>query len=259
MKILIMWLGSVVASFFMEISNELRMYKDAADAGYKVNNSKLLEMLGKGRESKPSLSTLFLLTPVINIMFVMKNTLDYNNRRDDLLTQLHVMGALDEMSDYEKSEYAKRPTGLNALLVPFKTMIKLRNANFIEIKDENGISSKIFFEFDKKSGDINVLDVSGPASRLSYDEQKESVLNTYLDAVESAFEFIKNLDDKDIKYTYDSESAEDVFTHNDEESLNTKDEEDKNDKQDLTCETKDDSCEIHKQKGPVLKKIRKIK
>lgn len=259
MKILIMWLGSVVASFFMEIGNELRMYKDAADAGYKVNNSKLLEMLGKGRESKPSLSTLFLLTPVINIMFVMKNTLDYNNRRDDLLTQLHVMGALDEMSDYEKSEYAKRPTGLNALLVPFKTMIKLRNANFIEIKDENGISSKIFFEFDKKSGDINVLDVSGPASRLSYDEQKESVLNTYLDAVESAFKFIKNLDDKDIKYTYDSESAEDVFTHNDEESLNTKDEEDKNDKQDLTCETKDDSCEIHKQNGPVLKKIRKIK
>ena len=259
MKILIMWLGSVVASFFMEIGNELRMYKDAADAGYKVNNSKLLEMLGKGRESKPSLSTLFLLTPVINIMFVMKNTLDYNDRRDDLLTQLHVMGALDEMSDYEKSEYAKRPTGLNALLVPFKTMIKLRNANFIEIKDENDISSKIFFEFDKKSGDINVLEVSGPASKLSYDEQKESVLNAYLDAVESAFEFIKSLDDKDIKYTYDSESAEDVFTHNDEESLNTKDEEDKNDKQDLTCETKDDSCEIHKQKGPVLKKIRKIK
>ena len=259
MKILIMWLGSVVASFFMEIGNELRMYKDAADAGYKVNNSKLLERLGKGRESKPSLSTLFLLTPVINIMFVMKNTLDYNDIRDDLLTQLHVMGALDEMSDYEKSEYAKRPTGLNALLVPFKTMIKLRNANFIEIKDENDISSKIFFEFDKKSGDINVLEVSGPASKLSYDEQKESVLNAYLDAVESAFEFIKNLDDKDIKYTYDSESAEDVFTHNDEESLNTKDEEDKNDKQDLTCETKDDSCEIHKQKGPVLKKIRKIK
>ena len=259
MKILVMWLGTVVASFFMEIGNELRMYKDAADAGYKVNNSKLLEMLGKVRESKPSLSTLFLLTPVINIMFVMKNTLDYNDRRDDLLTQLHVMGALDEMSDYEKSEYAKRPTGLNALLVPFKTTMKLRNANFIEIKDENGISSKIFFEFDKKSGDINVLDVSGPASRLSYDEQKESVLNTYFDAVESAFEFIKSLDDKEIKYTYDSESVEDVFTHNDEESLNTKDEEDKNDKQDLTCETKDDSCEIHKQKGPVLKKIRKIK
>lgn len=259
MKILIMWLGSVVASFFMEIGNELRMYKDAADAGYKVNNSKLLERLGNGRESKPSLSTLFLLTPVINIMFVMKNTLDYNDRRDDLLTQLHVMGALDEMSDYEKSEYAKRPTGLNALLVPFKTMIKLRNANFIEIKDENDISSKIFFEFDKKSGDINVLEVSGPASKLSYDEQKESVLNAYLDAVESAFEFIKNLDDKDIKYTYDSESAEDVFKNYDEESLNTKDEEDKNDKQDLTCETKDDSCEIHKQKGPVLKKIRKIK
>ncbi len=259
MKILIMWLGSVVASFFMEIGNELRMYKDAADAGYKVNNSKLLERLGKGRESKPSLSTLFLLTPVINIMFVMKNTLDYNDRRDDLLTQLHVMGALDEMSDYEKSEYAKRPTGLNALLIPFKTMIKLRNANFIEIKDENDISSKIFFEFDKKSGDINVLEVSGPASRLSYDEQKERVLNAYLDAVESAFEFIKSLDDKEIKYTYDSELAEDVFMHNDEESLNAKDEEEKNDEQNLTCETKNDSCESLEPKGPVLKKVRKNK
>lgn len=259
MKILIMWLGSVVASFFMEIGNELRMYKDAADAGYKVNNSKLLERLGKGRESKPSLLTLFLLMPVINIMFVMKNTLDYNDRRDDLLTQLHVMGALEEMSDYEKCEYEKRPTGLNALLVPFKTMMKLRNADFIEIKDENGINSKIFFEFDRKNGDINVLEVSGPASRLSYDEQKERVLNAYLDAVESAFEFIKSLDDKEIKYTYDSELAEDVFMHNDEESLNAKDEEEKNDEQNLTCETKNDSCESLEPKGPVLKKVRKNK
>ena len=259
MKILVMWLGSVVASFFMEIGNELRMYKDAADAGYKISNSKLLERFGKERESKPSLSTLLLLTPVINIMFVMKNTLDYNNRRDDLLTQLHVIGVLEEMSDYEKSEYAKRPTGLNALLVPFKTTMKLRNANFIEIKDENGISSKIFFEFDKKSGDINILDVSGPASRLSYDEQKENVLNAYSDAVESAFEFIKSLDDKEIKYTYDSESAEDVFTHDDEESLNIENEEEKNDEQNLMCETKNDSCEISEPKGPVLKKVRKNK
>lgn len=106
-------------------------------------------------------------------------------------------------------------------------MMKLRNADFIEIKDENGINSKIFFEFDRKNGDINVLEVSGPASRLSYDEQKERVLNAYLDAVESAFEFIKSLDDKEIKYTYDSELAEDVFMHNDEESLNAKDEEEK--------------------------------
>lgn len=44
MEFLALWLGTCVASFGMEITNELRMFKDAADAGYKIDVKRLSEL-----------------------------------------------------------------------------------------------------------------------------------------------------------------------------------------------------------------------
>ena len=41
MNFLIMWAVSVIASYGMEVAFELKMYKDAADNGYKINNKKI--------------------------------------------------------------------------------------------------------------------------------------------------------------------------------------------------------------------------
>ena len=41
MKYFIMWLLTVVVSYFMEIMSGLRIFKDAADAGYKVDLQRL--------------------------------------------------------------------------------------------------------------------------------------------------------------------------------------------------------------------------
>ena len=44
MKYLVMWLITVMASFGMELSNELRYLKDVADNGYKIDINKLKEL-----------------------------------------------------------------------------------------------------------------------------------------------------------------------------------------------------------------------
>ena len=38
MEFLVFWLGTSIVSFGMEIANELRMFKDVADVGYKVGS-----------------------------------------------------------------------------------------------------------------------------------------------------------------------------------------------------------------------------
>ena len=62
-----------------------------------------------------------------------------------ILTQLNMLGALEEMSVFEKNEYFKRPTSINAVLVPIKYKIKLENAKLMKIKYEN-VDCVVYYE-----------------------------------------------------------------------------------------------------------------
>ncbi len=44
MEFLVLWLGTSIASFCIEVANELRMLKDVADEGYKVDSNRLSEL-----------------------------------------------------------------------------------------------------------------------------------------------------------------------------------------------------------------------
>ena len=44
MELLVLWLGTSITSFCMEMANELRMFKDVADAGYKIDIRRLSDL-----------------------------------------------------------------------------------------------------------------------------------------------------------------------------------------------------------------------
>ena len=44
MEIIILWIGTIIASFGMEMANELRMFKDAADSGYRIDINRMSEL-----------------------------------------------------------------------------------------------------------------------------------------------------------------------------------------------------------------------
>lgn len=177
MELLVFWLGSSVASFGMLTSVVFRIIKDIADAGYKFNiknASKLGEQVNSLNES--NFSMLSMLIPILNFAQVFKISIQYNNVRNMLIDQLNIANVLEEMTDLEKEEYQKNPTGLNALLVAFKMEQRLEMGTTIEIKD--GIkNSKIVYEKGKSPDDITILKIDGPLSRLSVEEQKEKVIN----------------------------------------------------------------------------------
>ena len=187
MEFLALWLGTSVASFVMEIANELRMFKDAADAGYKVNVERLSELGKQLNPNATKVTFLSILIPIFNVMQVFQRIIQYNNIRPTILDQLSVIDALEEMSEIEKTEYLKNPTGLNALNVLLKSEIRLSKAASIKINDGNGYS-EIYYEIGESLDDITILKVSSSASRLTVEEQKKKIVEDSITIAQAGME-----------------------------------------------------------------------
>ena len=182
MELLVLWLGTSIASFCMEMANELRMFKDVADAGYKIDIRRLSDLSKQLNPNATKATLLSMLIPIFNIMQVFQRTVQYNNARPMILDQLNVMDALEEMSEIEKQEYQKKPTGLNALLIPLKAEIRISKAASIKIETDTE-KSEIFYEMDDSLENITILKVNGDASRLTVDEQKKKVIEAWKNIV----------------------------------------------------------------------------
>lgn len=208
MKIVVLWISTVAASFCIELTNELRMFKDVADAGYKINIDRLSDLSKKLNPDASKITLLSMLIPIFNIIQVFERITKYNNIRPMLLDQLSIIDALEEMSEIEKQEYLKKPTGLNAILVPFKLEVRIAKADSVKIENDNE-KSEIFYEIGDSLDDITILKVAGDAYRLTEAEQKKKVIEAIksslseeteeYDDVENATNTIKDNDYLELK------------------------------------------------------------
>lgn len=187
MELLVLWIGTSIKSFCMEIANELRMFKDAADAGYKIDVRRLSDLSKQLNPNASKATILSMLIPIFNIMQVFQRTIQYNNVRPMVLDQLNVMDTLEEMSEMEKREYQKKPTGLNAFLIPLETEIRLSKAASIKIETDTE-KSEIFYEIDDSLGKITILKVNGDASRLTEEEQVKKFIEAWKNIISAGME-----------------------------------------------------------------------
>lgn len=186
-SILGLYIGSVIASTVIEISNELRFFKDIADAGYKINIDKLTE-LSKSLNNDKTLA--FLLIPIINIFQVFQNVMTYNNQKEDILNSSHIVGLIEEMTPIEKKMYQDNPTSINALLVPLKYYNRCLSANKIKIMT-NDYPSEITYDIDKDKN-ITILKVEGYLSN----KDEEFILNIVKNSIQAQKEIIKKMLDR---------------------------------------------------------------
>lgn len=187
MEILVLWAGTSIASFCLELANELRMFKDAFDVGYKVDVQRLSELEIQMNSYEIKTTFLSMLIPIFNVIQVFQKTLEYNNVRPMILNQLSEIAVLEEMTEEEKKEYLKNPTALNALKVALKSKKRLEKAELIKFNDgdEDG---EIYYKYEKSLENITILKVSGAASKLTVEEQKKKVIETWKDFIQLAGE-----------------------------------------------------------------------
>ena len=187
MEILVIWLVTVIASFGMEISHELRVFKDIANAGYKYNLKRVNELSEYFNSDTLKKTLISLLVIGYNIFYVFDKANKYNNARPMLLSQLDVAGVLEEMTDEEKKQYLKDPTGLNAIKIQIKSERKIKDIHTLEIKKKNE-KGKIIYRFNDTYDDVTVLKATGTLSRLTLEEQKKRVMDSWREFVNSGVE-----------------------------------------------------------------------
>lgn len=172
MELLIMWLGTVVASFGMEIANEMRMFKDVADNGYKIDIKRLAEFSKQMNPNGTKTTLLSLLIPILNIAGVLQRTMQYNNARPMILTQLDVMDTLVDMTKEEQEQYQAKPTGLNALVLTIKKE-EVDKGTQVSFPD-GAETSSIWFKT-KDDGTRIIIKAEGPVATLSIAEQNKKL------------------------------------------------------------------------------------
>lgn len=165
--------GTIILSIVLDVKNEMRLYKDMADLGYKLNSKKYTEVQKKMVPDAAKVNILSLFIPIYNIFTVYKRTLQYNDIRSVAYDQLNVLGVLDEMSDLEKKEYAKKPTGFRAVFSPLIVEMRLMGADKISFNEGD-----IYYKLVKKGKskiDIKIVDTTVDTEKVSLNEQKEMI------------------------------------------------------------------------------------
>ena len=198
MEFIFFWLSTSVTSFIMEISNELRVFKDAADAGYKIDIRKMTELSEKLNKNAIKVKHISMLIPIFNIIQVFISITQYNNIRPMILDQLSAMDILEEMTETEKKEYSKKTTGLNAMKIIINSEVKLKNAALLKINNDNEFS-EIYYEISATveditkitTKDVTIIKVKGDASNLTEEEQKKKVVCFWTSINQFEVEIIK--------------------------------------------------------------------
>ena len=99
----------------MAFALELKMHKDLANEGYKMNRERLKELIDSSNDNNPIKT--FKNYPILNIAAVMASAIIYNKEYGQSILALHVTQCLDEMTDEEKKDFNEKPTAFNAFKI----------------------------------------------------------------------------------------------------------------------------------------------
>lgn len=166
----VFWGTTIVASVSMEIVKELKVFKYAADDGYRINLEKAKEYDDNQSDIDVFKKAISHFIPVYNILNTMNEINMFNEKTPTLLNQLHVMNLLEPMSDEEKEEYNKKPSLFNAFKVNMKHEREIEKSDYVNVTDR-GKKETIYYKENKETGDINVLRATGNLYNYTEKEQ----------------------------------------------------------------------------------------
>ncbi len=137
MGFLLLWFTTVVSSGVMEVTTSFQVMKDVADSGYKIDMKRISEFTDQMNSDISRMAITCLFIPFLNIIAAMKHAMDYSNNRPVFIDQFSCIDALEEMTEEEKKEYQKRPTGFHALSIFAKSEMRKEDASTIKLHKDS--------------------------------------------------------------------------------------------------------------------------
>ena len=114
MELLIVWAVSIGIAKIMKLLMTSIIVKDVAASGYKIKYDNINE-IQEGLKDLMYQQKLFDYVPLLNILYVLKASMEYTQRREDTIDQLSVLGIIEPMTNEEQDMYDEHPTFLTAL------------------------------------------------------------------------------------------------------------------------------------------------
>ena len=170
MNLAIIWLYTSLACIAIDKINRLRVFKVAADEGYKIDIEKLL-LRNKDKYTRVNKITnlICLCIPIYNIYHIIQKTLIFNANkkiRNCILDNLNLSDALENMNELDLEEYSKDKTLKNAIKISLNSKSILNEAKTISIND-----STFYYDYNE-DGDLVIYKVDGVYKHSPIAEQK---------------------------------------------------------------------------------------
>ena len=132
MKYMFIYLATIITSIGMEFINELRYFKELGDLNLKVDLEKIENIKNEFNINDSKLSYLI---PFINMLIVLHNTYNYDEKKKNFYLFLNTFHLIVPMTLEEIKEYQNKPTGLTAYKIS-KRNNKIENNNYHEYEVE---------------------------------------------------------------------------------------------------------------------------
>lgn len=170
MEIVLVWLSTIIASFGMQTVYELRLFKDIADSGFKIdldkiNNSNKID----GNYVKKSSISNFI--PIYNILMVLFKAATYD--KEHVFKIFDASDTLIPLTEEEYHEYQLKPTGLHSFMLSIKDNAK--NAYCLTTYEGNE-SGNIYFKLNDDSIEIEIIKLTGVAKHFTVERQNAEVV-----------------------------------------------------------------------------------
>lgn len=167
--IILIWVLTIIMTYLMQTGIALSVLRDLANNGYKLDLEKGSNLMSEINPNGKQISNIEKLIPLYNLAKSFKMINEYTQNREFIFDQVRIMDIIEEMSEYEKNEYSKNPTALNAIVVLAKYNNLLKEAIIVEKKEAG---NKIWFNLDENKK-LQILKVEGPIANESIEAQKQ--------------------------------------------------------------------------------------
>ena len=128
MKYIFIYLTTIITSEVMEFINELRYFKELGDLNLKVDLKRFHNIKNEFNINDSKLSYLI---PFFNILLVLHNTYNYEEKKKSFFLLLNTFHLIVPMTQEEIKEYQNKPTGLMAFKISQRNN-KIENNNYHE-------------------------------------------------------------------------------------------------------------------------------
>ncbi len=180
MKYIIIWLLTILINLGMNFGNSLRMFKNAADLGYKIDFDNFKHSFGNNNSM---IEKILNIIPFVNIIKTFIESFNYLSLEDDFFLELKISGCLEELDESENLEYKNNPTSFNAYKINLKSDSKKRAmkrlAKMLSSKTYAGVYAK--YDMLEKEDEI---DDSKENDIISNDSNEKSIIQKEIDALE---------------------------------------------------------------------------